>query len=84
MKHLALSVKVRLITSDSDMQLLLDTAKAYTSACNLVSEWIFHSHSLIHHTVHDALYLKLQMISVSSLRWQNQYYVRLLPVTVPY
>jgi IS605 OrfB family transposase len=42
------------------MQLLLDTAKAYTSACNLVSEWIFRSHSLIHRTVHDALYLKLR------------------------
>ena len=60
MKPLALSVKVRLITSDSDMQLLLDTAKAYTSACNLVSEWIFRSHSLTHRTMHDALYLKLR------------------------
>ena len=60
MNPLSLTAKVRLTVSDPDMQLLLDTAKAYTTACNLVSEWIFHSHSLTHRTVHDALYLKLR------------------------
>ena len=60
MNPLSLTAKVRLTVSDPDMQLLLDTAKAYTGACNLVSEWIFHSHSLTHRTVHDALYLKLR------------------------
>ena len=60
MNPLSLTAKVRLTVSDPDMQLLLDTAKAYTSACNLVSEWIFKSHSLTHRTVHDALYLKLR------------------------
>ena len=60
MNPLSLTAKVRLTVSDPDMQLLLDTAKAYTSACNLVSEWIFNSHSLTHRTVHDALYPKLR------------------------
>jgi len=60
MKPLALTAKVKLIVSDSDMQLLLDTVRTYTGACNVVSEWIFHSHELEHRIVHDALYLKLR------------------------
>ena len=42
------------------MQLLLDTVRTYTAACNVVSKWIFHSHELEHRIVHDALYLKLR------------------------
>jgi predicted transposase len=35
MKKLALTAKVKLIVSDSDMQLLLDTVRTYTAACNV-------------------------------------------------
>ena len=60
MKPLALTAKVKLIVSDSDMQVLLDTVRTYTAACNVVSEWIFHTRELEHRIVHDALYLKLR------------------------
>ena len=54
------TAKIQIVTSDSDKQLLKETMKAYTKACNYVSEYIFANHDLNQRFLNDTLYYKLR------------------------
>lgn len=41
-----ITAKLQILVSPSDKQILCDTMKAYSDACNYVSEYIYKTHNL--------------------------------------
>ena len=50
------TAKLKIVVSDSQKQILLDTMKAYSNACNMVSEYVFEHHDLKRYHIHEELY----------------------------
>ena len=50
------TAKLKIVVSDSQKQILLDTMKAYSNACNMVSEFVFEHHDLKRYRIHEELY----------------------------
>ena len=47
------TAKLKIVVSDSQKQILLDTMKAYSNACNMVSEYVFENHDLKRYRIHE-------------------------------
>ena len=60
MTKITVTANVKLKSSENDTKCLLDTAKAYTKACNAVSDYVFRTRVLIHRVLHDELYDSLR------------------------
>ncbi len=55
-----ITAKIQIIVDDSQKHLLFDVMKAYTDACNYVSEYIFNTHDLNQSSINKSLYLNLR------------------------
>ena len=55
-----ITLKIKLLVQPSELQIICNTMKAYSVACNFVSAYIFETHCLTRKKIHDALYYKLR------------------------
>ena len=55
-----ITAKLQILVNPSERQVLCDTAKAYTDACNYVSEYIFKAHNLNRYVVQKDIYYQLR------------------------
>ena len=51
-----ITAKLKILVDPSSGKILKDTMKAYSDACNEISEYIFRTHDLMHVRVHKELY----------------------------
>ena len=51
-----ITAKLKILVDPSSRKILKDTMKAYSDACNEISEYIFRTHDLMHVRVHKELY----------------------------
>ena len=56
MQNVTITAKIQLHSTDEQLSLLIDTARAYTKACNFVSKHIYKTHDLTMTSVNKALY----------------------------
>lgn len=56
------TAKLQIVINPSDKQLLCDTMKAYSDACNYVSEYIYKSHNLSRYSVQEDTYYQIREI----------------------
>ena len=57
-----ITAKLQIVVSPSDKQILRETMKAYTNACNYVSEYIYETHDLHRYGVQNQTYRQLREI----------------------
>lgn len=60
MEQITITAKIQVITSDTDRALLNDTMAVYRSACNYVSNHIFHTRDLKQFSLNKVLYSTLR------------------------
>lgn len=60
MSEMVITAKIHVQPDETGSALLFDTVKAYTVACNRVSEYVFRSHDLKQSSLHKALYYELR------------------------
>lgn len=58
---MTITAKLKILPTDDDRNLLLDTMHAYKNACNFVSEYIFQTHCLKHVELNRVLYHELRL-----------------------
>lgn len=63
-----ITAKLQISVNPSDRQVLCDTMKAYSNACNYVSEYIYKTHNLNHYSVQENTYYQIR--EIYSLRSQ--------------
>ena len=56
------TAKLQILVNPSDRQILCDTMKAYSDACNYVSEYIFRTHDLSRYSVQKDTYYQIREI----------------------
>ena len=56
------TAKLQILVNPSDRQILCDTMKAYSDACNYVSEYIYKSHNLSRYSVQENTYYQIREI----------------------
>lgn len=56
------TAKLQILVNPSDKQILCDTMKAYSDACNYVSEYIYKSHNLSRYSVQENTYYQIREI----------------------
>ena len=56
------TAKLQILVNPSDRQILRDTMKAYSDACNYVSEYIYKSHNLSRYSVQENTYYQIREI----------------------
>jgi predicted transposase len=54
------TAKIQIYVSDSDRELLTETMRAYSNACNLISSNIFLTKELKQKNLHNALYYQIR------------------------
>ena len=55
-----ITAKLQIVVSPSDKQVLCDTMKAYSDACNYVSEYIYKTHNLSRYSVQEDTYYQIR------------------------
>ena len=55
-----ITVKLQILVSPSDKQILCNTMKAYSDACNYVSEYIYKTHNLSRYSVQEDTYYQVR------------------------
>ena len=56
------TAKLQILVNPSDKQILCDTMKAYSDACNYVSEYIYKTHNLSRYSVQEDTYYQVREI----------------------
>ena len=51
-----ITAKLQILVNPSDKQIIRDTMKAYSNACNYVSEYIYKTHNLSRYSVQEDTY----------------------------
>ena len=46
-----ITAKLQILANTSDKQIICDTMKAYSNACNYVSEYIYKTHNLSRYSI---------------------------------
>ena len=57
-----ITAKLRILVNSSDKQIICDTMKAYSNACNYVSEYIYKTHNLNRYGVQENTYYQIREI----------------------
>ena len=57
-----ITAKLQILVNPSDKQILCDTMKAYSDACNYVSEYIYRTHNLSRYSVQEDTYYQVREI----------------------
>ena len=57
-----ITAKLQILVNPSDKQILCDTMKAYSDACNYVSEYIYKTHNLSRYSVQEDTYYQVREI----------------------
>lgn len=57
-----ITAKLKILVNSSDKQILCDTMKAYSDACNYVSEFIYKTHNLSRYSVQEDTYHQVREI----------------------
>ena len=57
-----ITAKLQILVSPSDKQIICDTMKAYSDACNYVSEYIYKTHNLSRYSVQEDTYRQVREI----------------------
>ena len=57
-----ITVKLQILVNPSDKQIFCDTMKAYSDACNYVSEYIYKTHNLSRYSVQEDTYYQVREI----------------------
>ena len=55
-----ITAKLQILVNPSDKQILCDTMKAYSDACNYVSEYIYNTHNLSRYSVQEDTYYQVR------------------------
>lgn len=72
-----ITAKLQILVNPSDKQILCDTMKAYSDACNYVSEFIYKTHNLSRYSVQEDTYHQVRKFMVSVPRWLFLVYAQL-------
>jgi len=56
------TAKLQILVNPSDKQIICDTMKAYSDACNYVSEYIYKSHNLSRYSVQEDTYYQVREV----------------------
>ena len=56
------TAKLQILVNPSDKQIFCDTMKAYSDACNYVSEYIYKTHNLSRYSVQEDTYHQIREI----------------------
>ena len=57
-----ITAKIQILVNSSDKQILCDTMKAYSDACNYVSDYIYKTHNLSRYSVQENTYYQVREI----------------------
>ena len=57
-----ITAKIQILVNSSDKQMLCDTMKAYSDACNYVSEYIYKTHNLSRYSVQEDTYYQIREV----------------------
>jgi len=57
-----ITAKLQILVNPSDKQIFCDTMKAYSDACNYVSEYIYKTHNLSRYSVQEDTYYQVREI----------------------
>ena len=57
-----ITAKLQILVNPSDKQIICDTMKAYSDACNYVSDYIYKTHNLSRYSVQEATYYQVREI----------------------
>ena len=57
-----ITAKLQILVNTSDKQIICDTMKAYSNACNYVSEYIYKTHNLSRYSVQENTYYQIREI----------------------
>lgn len=55
-----ITAKLQILVNPSDKQILHDTTKAYSNACNYVSDYIYKTHNLSRYSVQEDTYYQVR------------------------
>ena len=55
-----ITAKLQILVNTSDKQIICDTMKAYSNACNYVSEYIYKTHNLSRYSVQENTYYQIR------------------------
>ena len=68
-----ITAKLQILVNTSDKQIICDTMKAYSNACNYVSEYIYKTHNLSRYSVQENTYYQIRGLCVQLLRNTRPY-----------
>lgn len=57
-----ITAKLQILVNPSDKQILCDTMKAYSDACNYVSDYIYNTHNLSRYSVQENTYYQVREV----------------------
>ena len=57
-----ITAKIQILVNPSDKQMLCDTMKAYSDACNYVSDYIYETHNLSRYSIQEDTYYQVREI----------------------
>lgn len=57
-----ITAKLQILVNPSDRQIICNTMKAYSDACNYVSEYIYKTHNLSRYSVQEATYYQVREV----------------------
>ena len=57
-----ITAKLQILVNPSDKQILCDTMRAYSDACNYVSEYIYKTHNLSRYSVQEDTYYQVREV----------------------
>ena len=57
-----ITAKIQILVNPSDKQMLCDTMKAYSDACNYVSDYIYKTHNLSRYSIQEDTYYQVREI----------------------
>jgi IS605 OrfB family transposase len=56
------TAKLQILVSPSDKQIICETMRAYSDACNFISEYIYKTHNLNRYSVHENTYYQVREV----------------------
>lgn len=71
-----IAAKLQIIVNPLDKQILHDTMKAYSNACNYVSDYIYKTHNLSRYNDKKILIIMFVILLDYVLKWQHLVYVQ--------
>ena len=57
-----ITAKLQIVINPSDKQIIYDTMKTYSDACNYVSEYIYETHNLSRYNIQENTYYQIREI----------------------